>query len=675
MSATSGAVRHALLRAGQQWPGVDLYGLVAAPGGDLTLRRVPGVAPPSLRPAGAVAPSGLAVDTSCGLYVADTSGNRVLRVALDCHDRQVLPGRNPPAPLPGTFDAPAGLAIGPFGWLYVADGGSGRILVLTTPALGLRDAWTAQLVRPAGVAGDGDLGVVVLDAGASRVRRFDPFGRPDAGFDAALAAHGPHDPRAIAVDEAGTVYVAAAAAAAVFRFDRDGQSLGPPLAAGLQGRALAVAAGMLYLADAASGQVLLFSVRDGRRLGAVAGYSGPVAALAVDSGGTVYIKPDLGAGWLTARSDAAFVALGSLLPLAPLDAGEDSVWLRVGVSATTGEAGSVTLETCTSDQPSGPPQWAAAAATATLLPPGRYLWVRVTVATRDPSSSPVVRQVEAETTGDSYLDHLPAVYGREPATADFVTRLLELARVELGGLENVVAALPSLFDPATAPAGWLDWLAGWQAFDVPVGFGHGRRPDALRALLARLPGLHERRGTLAGLADLVEIYAGVRPHLFEEFRARGVWVLDESSALGFDTVLPAATPDGLIVGEATVGQSRPEPAGAWASDLFADAAHRFTVVLPAARAADERAQRLIRRVLDAEKPAHTDYHLCLAGPSMRVGTQARVGVDAIVAGPGPGLVLDEHASLNLDARLPGDPPGSAGSVGSRDRVGVDTRLG
>jgi phage tail-like protein len=673
MNATSGAVRHALLRAGQQWPGVDLDGLVASPAGDLTLRTAPGVAPPSVRPAGAVVPSGLAADRSCGLYVADTSGNRVLRVALDCHDRLLFPGCHPSAP--GTFDVPAGLAIGPFGWLYVADGGSGRILVLTTPELGIRDAWSGRLARPAGVAGDGDLGVVVLDAGASRVRRFGPDGHLDAGFDAALAAQGPPDPRAIAVDEAGTVYVADAARAAVFRFDRAGRPLGPPLAVGLQGCALAVAAGILYLADAATGQVILVSLPDGRRVGAVAGFSGPVAALAVTPGGTVFIKPDAGAEWITARPGTAFGSSGSLQPMAPLDAGEGSAWLRVKVSATTDEAGQVTLETCTSDQASGPPTWTAAAATATLLPPGRYLWIRVTVVTRDPASSPVVRQVEAETAGDSYLDHLPAVYGREPALADFLIRLLELARFELGGLEAVVAALPGRFDPATAPADWLDWLAGWQAFEVPPDLARGRRPDSMRALLARLPELYGRRGTPAGLADAVEIYTGARPLLLEDFRARGVWVLDQASALGFDTVLPPAAPDGLVVGEAVVGESRPEPASAWAQDLFTDTAHRFTVVLPAAMARDDATRRQLRRVLDGEKPAHTSYHLCLPGPSLRVGIQARVGINTIIAGTGPGLVLDEHASLDIDARLADDPPGSSGSVGQRARVGVDTRLG
>ena len=52
----------------------------------------------------------------------------------------------------------------------------------------------------------------------------------------------------------------------------------------------------------------------------------------------------------------------------------------------------------------------------------------------------------------------------------------------------------------------------------------------------------------------------------------------------------------------------------------------------------------VRLVIEREKPAHTTYDLCVIQPRLRVGVQARVGVDAIVAqGPPPahvGMVLD-----------------------------------
>ena len=60
---------------------------------------------------------------------------------------------------------------------------------------------------------------------------------------------------------------------------------------------------------------------------------------------------------------------------------------------------------------------------------------------------------------------------------------------------------------------------------------------------------------------------------------------------------------------------------------------------------------------------------------MRVGVQATVGLDALVSdervSPAPG----EGAALDFDARTTPVPLGSAGSVGERDRLGLETLIG
>ena len=106
--------------------------------------------------------------------------------------------------------------------------------------------------------------------------------------------------------------------------------------------------------------------------------------------------------------------------------------------------------------------------------------------------------------------------------------------------------------------------------------------------------------------------------------------------------------------------------------LFLDAAHRFNVFLPAYRATDAALRAEVRRIIDAEKPAHTDYHLCVVEPDMRVGFQARVGIDTIVGGPPP-LRLGA-TRLGLETNLPGTP-GEAGRIGQGASVGYTTVLG
>ena len=44
-------------------------------------------------------------------------------------------------------------------------------------------------------------------------------------------------------------------------------------------------------------------------------------------------------------------------------------------------------------------------------------------------------------------------------------------------------------------------------------------------------------------------------------------------------------------------------------------------------------------MIEREKPAHTAYHLCVIEPRMRVGSQARIGVDAIIAQGPPAVQL------------------------------------
>ena len=336
----------------------------------------------------------------------------------------------------------------------------------------------------------------------------------------------------------------------------------------------------------------------------------------------------------------------------------------------------VLAETATAAEAATPPDWTPASAPDLLLDGERFLWIRITLERLGPvpagTTSPSLAEVRAQTEGETYLDYLPLVYAR--AASDFLRRLLALARSELGDLEDALDQLPRRFDIATAPAATLPALAGWQAFPVPPRLARPEAASELRAVLAALPELYLVRGTPHGVARLVEICTKVRPLVFESFRTRGAWMLDGSAALGFDTALPASAPDGIVLGASVVGASAPEDPETFARAVFDTDAHRFTVAAPAGLLrAEDRGH--IGAVLDSEKPAHTQYHLCLWEPRFRVGVQARVGMDAIVAGPHEGLALDEGARLGLDTRISDEPTGSPGALGRRARLGVDTVVG
>jgi hypothetical protein len=122
-----------------------------------------------------------------------------------------------------------------------------------------------------------------------------------------------------------------------------------------------------------------------------------------------------------------------------------------------------------------------------------------------------------------------------------------------------------------------------------------------------------------------------------------------------------------------VGEAGPLEVRELGKPLFLDAAHRFTVFLPAYRAENGALRKEVRRIIDGEKPAHTDYHLCLIEPDLRVGFQAQVGIDTIVGGSPPPLRLDA-ARIGMETNLPA-AAGKAPRVGQNASVGYTMVLG
>ncbi|GGL04233.1 phage tail protein [Streptomyces flaveus] len=622
---------HALLAGNGTWPDCRLDGLEIRADGRIELLRVPGVVPPSLsepepQPA---EPSGLALDSHCGLYLADAAEHRLIRIALDCGDRLELTAH----PALGT---PAGLCIGPHGQLFVADPERGQVALLS-PELSPRALWTEGLRRPVAVAPDGELGLFVLDTEPRQLLRLGPGGEPDTAFTRRLA-QSPADPRCIAASD-GTLYVGDWTTRSVLRFDRTGTASSPPLAEGTVPQALAISRDRLYVADRTRGEILIVALDDGCPLGTVAGFRGPVSALAAAPDGTLHIKTGTDDHHLTAHPATGRPAHGTL-HAGPFDAGEEGSWSRAAATAEVPDGTDLFLASSLAEAPDAAPPWTPAAAHDVLLDGGRYLWLQVQLtrtAQAPATASPTLLDVRAESSADDYLDHLPQVYAEQPGS-EFLRRLLGLAKSVLGDREDAIGLLPRDFDATTAPAELLPVLAQWLAFEIPQGLAEAD-PDALRALLAEVPELHRTRGTPHGVARAVELHTGVRPLLFEDFRARGIWVLDGPSPLGTDTVLPALSPDGTAPGAWSVGAGAPEEDGVRGQYLFDDTAHRFTAVV-AGHGLDECGRRRVGEVLDAEKPAHTAAHLCFVTARFRVGVQARTGLDTIVAGPPPeGLAL------------------------------------
>jgi phage tail-like protein len=696
------ATRYLFVRDRQEWDAA-LVGLDRDGDGNLILAQLPGPADGTavdLPPPWTAEPSGIAAGPCDAVFVADTDHNRILFVDGLCGARAWLPAATTPGAAPGQFDHPRGLAVTAEG-VWVADSGNGRVQRFAVPALELDLELTSGLKQPTAVAIDGKGRVYVLDRALKTLQRYGPNGLPDTAYNAALAASGKvAAPLFLTLDDADQLFVSDGSAAAVRCFDTSGTFLRDITAPGgaWQPGALVAGTERLFIADAASGRIAIF-LPDGTWWCELPLFRGPVTALAFTESGDLLIKTALDDAYLVFAAGKAYAAEGSVIG-GPYDAGETLEWFRAAAEADVPRGTAVTLDVAQWEAAApgpGPSDWVRADALdtllAALLPPGpapaarRFLWLRATLSTAQPQRTPVLRALRAETPGEDYRDYLPEIYRRNDEPELFLYRLLALARSELGAVEEHIDALPQLLAPDFAPSSVLAWLAGWLGLELPRIATEAER----RELIERAVALYRRRGTPAGICDCVEIYTGVRPSLVEAFEERGIWVLDVASSLGFDTGLPAIDPLGMVVpdpanpldgapgccatpiGAAVVGEAGPLPVSELGEPLFLDAAHRFTVFVPAYRAGDVALRAEIRRIIDAEKPAHTDYHLCLVEPDLRVGFQARVGIDTIVGGPPPPLRLN-GARLGLETNLP-SAPGAAGRVGHSASVGYTTVLG
>ncbi len=201
-----------------------------APGGAMTViagSGVPGFSGDGGTATGAQLqdPSGVAVDSAGNVYIADTGNHRI---------RRVTPGGVISTVAGGTTDqlnAPIGVAVDGAGTVYVADTGNNRVRrlssgILTTIAgtggAGFGGdggtATGATLWQPRGVAVDGAGNVYIADRWNRRIRRvatngvittvagLGTMGFSGDGGSAVVAQLG--DPAGVAVDAAGTVYIA-----------------------------------------------------------------------------------------------------------------------------------------------------------------------------------------------------------------------------------------------------------------------------------------------------------------------------------------------------------------------------------------------------------------------------------------------------------------------------------
>ncbi len=126
---------------------------------------------------------------------------------------------------------------------------------------------------------------------------------------------------------------------------------------------------------------------------------------------------------------------------------------------------------------------------------GRYLQLEI-VFVGNGRATPRLRAARVYYPRFSYVErYLPAVYREDRASASFLERYLANPEGTFTAIEDKIAAVQSLFDPRSAPADALDWLASWFGVALDPAWQEDRR----RLFLRHAMDFFQYRGTMCGL--------------------------------------------------------------------------------------------------------------------------------------------------------------------------------
>ncbi|MCG8456276.1 MAG: phage tail protein [Holophagales bacterium] len=132
---------------------------------------------------------------------------------------------------------------------------------------------------------------------------------------------------------------------------------------------------------------------------------------------------------------------------------------------------------------------------------GRYLELRLELS-GDGRRTPRIGALRVVYPRFSYLrEYLPAVWSEDRESASLTERFLANLEGLWTALEGHIAHADLLFDPRTAPADWLDWLATWLGAVLDPTWGEDRR----RLFLEHAVQLFRWRGTRRGLLAMLRL--------------------------------------------------------------------------------------------------------------------------------------------------------------------------
>ncbi|MBV9396869.1 MAG: hypothetical protein JO062_02750 [Bryobacterales bacterium] len=243
-------------------------------------------------------PSGVAMDSSGSIYIADRDNHRVRRVAPDGTITTIagmgVAGNAGDGGLATSaqLNSPNSVAVDSAGNLYIADTGNSRVRVVT-PDGHIRAATLLGLVSPVYAIPDNHESIYISDAAQGKILKAGPNGVPATVLQGLKAPHG------LAFDAQGGLYFTEAGAARVRRLAADGSLTDVAPGVWNTPRGIGIdATGRIYVADAGLQQVLRIEASGqatpvaGTGVAGLSGDGGPAATAQLSYPWDVAVTPN-----------------------------------------------------------------------------------------------------------------------------------------------------------------------------------------------------------------------------------------------------------------------------------------------------------------------------------------------------------------------------------------------
>jgi phage tail-like protein len=234
---------------------------------------------------------------------------------------------------------------------------------------------------------------------------------------------------------------------------------------------------------------------------------------------------------------------------------------------------------------------------------GRYLLVKIVASVKDNLKVPTIRNIKVYFDREKYLECLPAVYQSDLFEEGFLRRYLSIFEDFNQKIEYQIENMSNIFDAQKTPSDFLPWLSSW----VGAIKDENWPEDKWRIFLSRAVVLYRRRGTKIELEKILKIFTGKLP-----------FSIVERALLKHENEDYKKTLD-ILYGDA----------------------YSFCVLLTADQVKTEKDQRVITRIIEAEKPAHTKGGFAIVEDRINLDWNTFLGINTYLVEPSAEMCVGE----------------------------------